>query len=118
MLLFSDKDQITGQIGAQQLDDENFAPNPESQIMSFNLQASAVEMRPEMKDQMESMHEKSQKKTIEESLRDSNLIESARNDMQMHFEQEQQIGQMKFNEPSQQDQMNNSNNRLSPDLSV
>mgnify|MGYP006086606829 CR=1 FL=1 len=43
-------------------------------------------MRPEMKDQMESMHEKSQKKTIEESLRDSNLIESARNDMQMHFE--------------------------------
>lgn len=118
MLLFSDKDQITGQIGAQQLDDENFAPNPESQIMSFNLQASAVEMRPEMKDQMESMHEKSQKNTIEESLRDSNLIESARNDMQMHFEQEQQIGQMKFNEPSQQDQMNNSNNRLSPDLSV
>lgn len=114
MLLFSDKDQI----GGQQLEDENFAPNPDSQIMSFNLQASAVELRPEMKDQMESMHEKSQKNTIEESLRDSNLIESARNDMQMHFEQEQQIGQMKFNEPSQQDQMNNSNNRLSPDLSV
>ena len=56
MLLFSDKDQMPG--GDKHQD---------SQIMSFNIQASAVELRPEMKDQMESMrmHEKSQKGTIE-----------------------------------------------------
>ena len=116
MLLFSEKDQIAGQIGEQNEE------NQDSQMLGFDLQASRVELRPELKDQMESMHEKSQKGTLEESQRDSNLIESARNDMQMHFEQEQQISASHvprtFNRPSQGSQMNNSNNQISQEESV
>lgn len=82
MMLFSEKDQI----GQQQLNEIN----PDSQIMSFNMQAE-LEQRPDIKDQMESMHEKSQRGTVQESLEESNLIGSARNDMEMHFAPAQQI---------------------------